>query len=112
MTDIPDKGDFVWGNFNPQSGSEQAGHRPALVVSSKIYHQKSKLVIVCPVTSNLSPWPWKVILPKGSSVEGAILTDQIRSIDRHSRNLKIIGSVDNDILEEVQAKIAALFSLS
>lgn len=108
MNDIPNRGALVWINFNPQSGHEQAGHRPALVISPRIYHEKSKLALVCPITSNTQPWPWKVMLPIDSPVEGAILTDQIRSIDREARKLKIIGSTSDDILQDVLAKVAVL----
>lgn len=105
---IPEKGDLVWINFNPQSGHEQAGHRPALVISPRAYHEKSSLALVCPITSNIQAWPWKVMLPSGLPAAGAVLTDQLRSIDRESRHLKIIGQVDNDVMQEVMAKLAAL----
>jgi mRNA interferase MazF len=105
---IPEKGDLVWINFNPQSGHEQAGHRPALVISPKEYHEKSNLAVVCPITSNIQPWPWKVMLPEGAVIAGAVLTDQPRSIDREARKLKTIGRVDNDVMEEVLAKLSAL----
>lgn len=108
MIDLPDKGDLVWLNFTPQSGHEQKGHRPALVISPKLYHEKSNLTLVCPITSNTQPWPWKVMLPQGSIIEGAVLTDQLRSIDRHARKLKIVGSVNREIIEDVLAKISAL----
>jgi mRNA interferase MazF len=108
MTVLPDRGDLVWVNFTPQSGNEQAGHRPALVVSPKIYHKKSKFTLVCPITSNITFWPWKVILPEDAVVQGAILVDQLRSIDRVARKPAIIGKVSQDIMDEVVAKIAVL----
>lgn len=112
MNDIPNKGDLVWLNLSPRSGHEQSGHRPALVVSPKIYHEKSNLAVICPITSNTDAWPWKVMLPTDAPVQGAILTDQIRSIDRGARKLKIIGSVHYQILQDVLAKMTTLLATS
>jgi mRNA interferase MazF len=111
MSNIPDRGDLVWVNFNPQSGLEQAGHRPALVISPKLYHANSKLVTLCPITSSIQPWPWKVMLPEKSPIAGAVLTDQIRSVDREARKLKIIGKADSATLKDVLAKISVLLGI-
>ena len=108
MTDLPDRGALVWLNFTPQSGHEQAGHRPALVVSPRVYHRRSTLAVVCPITSNRRPWPWKVMLPDGLSLSGAVLVDQLRSIDREARNLRVVDQVPRPVLAEVQAKLAVL----
>ena len=112
MTKTPDRGDLVWVNFTPQAGHEQAGRRPALVVSPRIYHQRSKLAVVCPITSNADPWPWKVHLPAGLAVSGAVLVDQVRSVDRAGRMLRIAGPAPETVVTEVQAKLAALFGLT
>ena len=111
MNSAPDRGDLVWVDFTPQAGHEQAGHRPALVISPRIYHERSHLVIVCPITSNADPWPWKVKLADEIAISGAILVDQVRSIDRVSRRLRVVGQVSNAIVDEVQAKLAALFGI-
>ena len=111
MNSAPDRGDLVWVDFTPQAGHEQAGHRPALVISPRIYHERSHLVIVCPITSNADPWPWKVKLTDEIAISGAILVDQVRSIDRVSRRLRVVGQVSNAIVDEVQAKLAALFGI-
>lgn len=108
MNPLPDLGDLVWLEFDPQAGREQAGRRPALVLSARIYHEKTVLALVCPITSNISPYPFKVILPEGALVSGAILADQIKSIDRKARHLSIIGPAPQTVLAEVQAKLAAL----
>jgi mRNA interferase MazF len=108
VNNIPEKGDLVWVNFNPQSGHEQAGHRPALVISPKIYHEKSNFCIVCPITSNIQPWPWKVMLPEDSIIGGAVLVDQVRSIDRHTRKLKIAGFTNQQTIAEVLGKLGVL----
>ena len=111
MNEAPERGDLVWIDFTPQTGHEQAGHRPALVVSPSIYHQRSNLAVVCPVTSNLDPWPWKVDLGAGLPVSGAVLVDQVRSVDRNKRRLKIVGQATEAIVIEFQAKLAALFGI-
>jgi mRNA interferase MazF len=108
MSDLPDRGALVWIDFTPQSGREQSGHRPALVLSPRIYHERSKRAVVCPITSNTRPWPWKVVLPNGLSVSGAVLVDQVRSIDRAARGLRLAGVAPQTVVAEVQAKLAAL----
>ena len=112
MTKTPDRGDLAWVDFTPQAGHEQAGHRPALVMSPRIYHRRSKLAVVCPITSNIDPWPWKVELPEGLAISGAVLADQVRSIDRAGRGLKIVGYAPESIVAEVQGKLAALFGIT
>lgn len=111
MTELPERGALVWLSFTPQSGHEQAGHRPALVMSPRIYHERSKLAVVCPITSNRRPWPWKVMLPDDLAVSGAVLVDQVRSIDRGARRLRLVGLAPQTVIAEVQAKLAALFGI-
>ena len=111
MSELPERGALVWVDFTPQSGHEQAGHRPALVMSPLIYHERSNLAVVCPITSNTRPWPWKVMLPDGLALSGAILVDQVRSIDRHARRLRLAGVAPQSVVAEVQAKLAALFGI-
>jgi mRNA interferase MazF len=111
VSEIPDAGDLVWVNFNPQAGHEQAGRRPALVLSPATYHEKTALAVVCPVTSNTSPYPFKALLPEGLPIEGAVLADQVKSIDRAARQLKVAGPAPRSVLLEVQAKIAALLGI-
>ena len=112
MSDLPERGALVWIDFTPQSGCEQSGHRPALVMSPRIYHERSKLAVVCLITSNTRPWPWKVVLPNGLSVSGAVLVDQVRSIDRAARGLRLAGEAPQTVVAEVQAKLAALFGIA
>ncbi|MCR9255601.1 MAG: type II toxin-antitoxin system PemK/MazF family toxin [Alphaproteobacteria bacterium] len=104
-----DRGDLVWLNFNPQRGHEQAGRRPAVVISPSAYNEISNCVLVCPITSNLSPWPWKVMLPAGGPIVGAILVDQIKSVDRVARNLLPSGErLDDKLFNEVLARLETL----
>jgi len=111
MSELPERGALVWVGFTPQSGHEQAGHRPALMISPRIYHERSKLAVVCPITPNTQPWPWKVMLPQGLAVSGAVLVDQVRSIDRGARRLRLAGVAPQSVVAEVQAKLAALFGI-
>ena len=104
-----EQGEIVWVNFNPQKGHEQAGHRPAVVVSKEGYNALSTFILVCPITSNLKEWAWKIPLPKDFSIEGAILTDQMKSIDQKSRNAKPTGhKLPKEVLHEVLARSEVL----
>lgn len=111
MSDIPQAGDLVWVNFNPQTGHEQAGRRPALVLSPAAYHEKTALAVVCPITSNIQPYPFNVLLPDGLPIGGAVLADQVKSIDRAARQLKVAGAAPRPVVVEVRAKIAALLGI-
>ncbi len=111
MSAVPELGDLVWVDFNPQAGHEQAGHRPAIVLSPRPYHEKTALAVVCPITTNDTPYPFKVFLPEGSPIGGAVLADQVKSIDRNARHLRIAGRASRAVVAEVQAKLAALLGL-
>lgn len=78
---VPDRGDFVWLEFTPQSGSEQAGRQPALVISPKAYNAKVGLALFCPLTTRGKGYPFEVPLPKGSDVVGVVLAEQLKSLD-------------------------------
>ena len=105
---IPDRGDIVWLEFNPQAGYEQAGHRPALVVSPKAYNEKVGLALFCPISSNVKGYPFEVVLPEKHKVSGAILSDQVKSLDWQVRNAKWLACAPKNVLEEVLAKIQTL----
>jgi mRNA interferase MazF len=107
-TRAPDRGDIVWLQFNPQAGSEQAGHRPALVITPRSYNQRVGLALVCPITSRIKGYPFEVTLPQGMETEGAILCDQIKSLDWRSRKAKRTGSISPSVMQEVTARILAL----
>lgn len=111
MSEDPDAGDLVWVDFNPQSGHEQAGRRPALVLSPRAYHARTALAVVCPITSNTAPYPFKVLLPDDLPIGGAVLADQVKSIDRRARGLQIAGAAPSSVLADVKAKLAALLGL-
>tara|TARA_B100000315_G_scaffold259435_1_gene315487 strand:- start:1022 stop:1357 length:336 start_codon:yes stop_codon:yes gene_type:complete len=109
---VPDQGDLVWVDFNPQAGHEQSGRRPALVLSPKAYHEKTNYAVVCPITSTVKGYPFETTLPTGLVISGAVLADQVKSIDRNVRNLEIADRAPPDILSDVLSKISALLDLS
>lgn len=105
---VPERGDLVWLQFNPQAGHEQAGHRPALVVSPSSYNRKVGLALFCPVTSQVKGYPFEVALPKGLGVEGAVLSDQLKSLDWRVRKAKRIGRLPAELMEEAVGKLLTL----
>lgn len=100
----PEQGDVVWLDFDPQAGHEQAGRRPALVLSPKSYNQGTKLMLCCPVTSRVKGYPFEVALVGSSHISGVILSDQIRSLDWVARNAQFIDHASESILSEVAMK--------
>jgi mRNA interferase MazF len=103
---VPDAGDIVWLNFTPQAGHEQAGHRPALVLSPAAYNGKTSLMICCPLTTQVKNYPFEVLI--GGTPPNAVLADQVSSVDWRSRSAKSKGRVSPEQLAEVRAKIRAL----
>jgi len=103
--EAPDRGDLVWLEFSPQAGHEQAGTRPALVLSPKAFNDRTGLAFVCPITSKVKGRGFEVHLPDGLGVSGVILVEHLRSVDWLARNAVQIGRVDNDTLDEVFAKL-------
>lgn len=101
-------GTLVIVDLEPVRGTEQNGRRPALIVSTIEMNTLTRRVIICPVTRNRDPWPTKVFLPEGLGADGAVLPDQVRSIDRDTRILRVLGVVPDHVLAEVRAKLAAL----
>src|SRR5437764_1751247 len=89
---VPEAGDLIWTDSDPTRGREQAGRRPALVVSSAIFTENTGLAVVCPITSRVRPFPTSVVLPAGLPVAGEILTSHVRSIDTKARPLRYTGS--------------------
>jgi len=105
---IPGRGDLIWLQFNPQAGHEQAGHRPALVISPVAYNRRVGLALCCPITSQVKGYPFEVALPSGLEVEGVILSDQLRSLDWRARKARRISRVPNEVLDEAVGKLLAL----
>jgi mRNA interferase MazF len=105
---VPERGEIVWLEFNPQVGHEQAGRRPALVVSPGSYNRKVGLALFCPVTSQVKGYPFEVVLPPGLEVQGAILSDQVKSLDWRVRRARRICRIPPSVLDETVGRILAL----
>ncbi|MFL9825455.1 type II toxin-antitoxin system PemK/MazF family toxin [Rhodoplanes sp. SY1] len=101
----------MWVDLRPTRGREQSGVRPAVVLTDHEFHRRGETAIVCPITRNTTPWPTKVVLPKGLAVSGAVLVDQIRVLDRTTRGFRLIGQVPPDVLAEVRGRLAALLGI-
>ena len=108
MPYVPDRGDAVWLDFDPQSGHEQAGHRPALVISPRSYNEKVGLALFCPITSHIKGYPFEVIVPEGLKIKGAVLSDQIKSLDWRARNAKLIVKLPPNIVRDVMLRVSKL----
>jgi len=108
MAYIPDSGDIVWVEFNPQAGHEQAGHRPALVLSPAAYNGKVGLAILCPITSQIKGYPFEVKIPDGLEVSGAILSDQVESLDWKARKAEFACKLPSVTFNEVVQKLSTL----
>ena len=105
---VPDVGDFVWLTFDPQAGREQAGRRPALVLSPKAYNERSGLALACPITNHAKGYPFEVAVPVGRGATGVILADHLKSIDWKARDAERLGHCTHDVMDEVRAKLAPL----
>jgi mRNA interferase MazF len=108
MAAIPDRGDVVWVTLNPQAGHEQAGRRPALVLSPAIYNRKVGLAILCPITSQVKGYPFEVLIPEGMKISGAILSDQPKSLDWKVRKAELVCRLPSPVVEEVLQKLNTL----
>ena len=105
---VPERGDVVWLRFDPQAGHEQSGKRPALVISPAAYNGRVGLALLCPITSQVKGYPFEVVLPAGLTVQGVVLTDQIKSLDWQIRRAERVDRVPAAVLEEAVAKIRVL----
>jgi mRNA interferase MazF len=98
---LPKKGDFISLIFDPQSGHEQRGRRPALVVSNTLFNQRTGLAIVCPLATTHRGYPFHVAVIGNPDVKGFVMVEQVKSIDYRARQAKSIGRASNDLLDEV-----------
>ncbi len=108
MAYVPERGDAVWLDFDPQAGHEQAGRRPAIVVSPAAYNQKIGLALFCPITNQIKGYPFEVSIPKNSKVKGVVLSDQIRNLDWQARNVKFIAKLPDSVIDDVLKKVKTL----
>ena len=107
---IPDAGDVVWLEFSPQAGHEQAGHRPALVLSPAAYNSKTGTMLCCPMTTQIKGYPFEVVI-HAEGVSSAVLSDQVKNLDWRARKATPKGRVSAGELDEVRAKISALLGI-
>lgn len=110
MAYTPKRGDIVWLTFNPQAGHEQAGRRPALVLSPEAYNGKVGLAILCPITSQVKGYPFEVVIPDGLEANGVILSDQVKSLDWKARNADYFCELPAASVDEVLQKLNTLLS--
>ena len=108
MAYIPNRGDVVWITFNPQAGHEQAGRRPALIISPDSYNGKVGLAILCPITSQIKGYPFEVLIPAGLKINGAILSDQVKSLDWKARQAEFVCKLPSATMNEVLQKLNTL----
>ena len=108
MAYTPNSGDIVWITFNPQAGHEQAGRRPALVLSPMAYNGKVGLAILCPITSQVKGYPFEVLIPEGLKISGAILSDQVKSLDWKAREAEFVCKLPTASFNEVVQKLSTL----
>jgi mRNA interferase MazF len=111
VSHIPDQGELIWLSFTPQAGREQAGRRPALVLSPRSYNAKVGLCLVCPVTQHAKGYIFEVPLPSGLPVHGVVLADHVKSADWQERKSKHIATVPAEVLDEVRAKLKPLLGI-
>ncbi|HUO03570.1 MAG TPA: type II toxin-antitoxin system PemK/MazF family toxin [Candidatus Binataceae bacterium] len=109
---LPDTGDLIWTDFDPTRGREQAGRRPALVISPAAFSENTGLAVVCPITSRVRPFPTSVVLPPGLPIAGEILTSHIRSIDTMARPIRYAGAkAPRGIAQLVRAKLNTFLTI-
>ncbi len=107
---IPHRGDIVKLSLDPTLGREQAGYRPALIVTTKQFNQATRLALVCPITSKIKGFDLEVVLPEGLITSGAVLTFQVKTIDWFERQIRYVESLPEEVIEEVMSKLQVLLS--
>jgi mRNA interferase MazF len=108
---VPERGDAVWITLAPQAGHEQAGRRPAVVLSPATYNKKVGLALLCPVTSQIKGYPFEAILPPGLELQGAVLSDHVKCLDWRARNAKFICKLPASLVAEVLGKLNTLLEM-
>ena len=109
---LPDAGHLIWTDLDPSLGREQAGRRPALVISPAVFSLNTGFVIVCPITSRVRPFPTSVVLPTGLPIAGEILLSNLRSLDMRVRPIRHAGAaIPAETARLVRAKLAAILTI-
>ena len=107
---IPRRGDVVWVTFNPRAGHEQAGRRPAVILSPAAYNSKVGLAILCPITSQVKGYPFEVVLPGELQVSGVILSDQVKNLDWRAREAEFICALPAATVSDILQRIGLLLT--
>jgi mRNA interferase MazF len=105
---VPNTGDLIWLTFDPQAGREQAGRRPALVLSPAVYNEKTDLALVCPISSRVKGYPFEVPLPEGLPISGVVLSDHLKSLDWKQRKAEFVARVPAEVVSDMVARLAPL----
>jgi mRNA interferase MazF len=108
---VPDAGDLVWLTFDPQSGHEQRGRRPALILSPRTYNARARLAVACPITSQVKGYPFEVPLAAGGAIKGVVLADHVKNLDWQARQVAFEAKAPADVLTEVRERLRALLGL-
>jgi mRNA interferase MazF len=108
---VPAAGDLIWLTFDPQTGREQWGRRPALVLSPRAFNERIDLAVVCPITSKAKGRRFEVPLPAGGQIHGAVLTHHVKSLDWKQRGAEFVGKVDAAVLEDVRVRLRPLLGI-
>jgi mRNA interferase MazF len=109
-TYVPQRGDVVWITLNPQAGHEQAGRRPAVILSPEAYNGKVGLALLCPITNQVKGYPFEVLIPTGLPVAGAILADQVKSLDWRVRDAELICTLPPRTISEILQRLGTLLA--
>jgi len=109
---VPDAGEVVWLNFDPQAGHEQAGLRPAVILSSKYFNLRSSVAFACPISSKVKGYQFQVVLPPGLAVHGVVLCEHMRSLDWRARQATYLGRLPDDVLLQVRGVVRTIAGIS
>ena len=107
---VPDRGDIIWIDFNPQKGHEHAGRRPAVVLSPEAYNRKVGLALLCPITRQVKGYPFEALLPEGIPISGVVLSDQVKSLDWGMRNAAYSCRLPEQYVQDILRKILILLA--
>jgi mRNA interferase MazF len=111
MAYVPDRGDVVWIHLDPQAGREQAGHRPALVLSPRSFNRQLNVIFCCPITSRAQRFDFDIPLPKGLEVKGVVLSHHLKSLDWRVRNARFMTRVPDHVVEDVLVMLASILEI-
>jgi len=109
---VPDSGDLVWLDFDPQAGREQAGRRPAVVLSPIYFNKKTSVAYACPITSKVKGYRFQVLIPPGLPVHGAVLCEHLRSLDWRIRNAAFLGRMPEAVLAQVREVVRTIAGIT